>query len=230
MIQVPTPLQQALASRAVLVFLALLLLTDVTFIGIHLGTLGGLLPAHARFRLNFDHGYAEAFQYVKELWIAVMLLVMAVARRSWLWLCWSVFFAYLLADDMLRVHETLGARVAGELTFESVLGVERHDLGELAVNVLAASVLLGGIAILHLRAGPATRAVSGSLFLLVGVLVIFGVGFDQFQAFVPFGNRPRRVIEDGGEMLAMSAIAAFVFAASLGVFSTAGAKAAPADE
>ena len=59
-------------------------------------------------------------------------MCIAQRRRSLLYLSWLPPFAFLLADDGLRIHEQIGNIVSiSHLEFQPPLGLRRQDIGEL---------------------------------------------------------------------------------------------------
>lgn len=50
-------------------------------------------------RLDMDLGYAEMFQYLKFICIAILLAVMFFKSKIWIYVIWSLFFLFLFADD-----------------------------------------------------------------------------------------------------------------------------------
>ena len=79
-------------------------------------------------------------------------------------------------------------------------------------------VLVAVVWAAHARAGSRDRAVSAVLIVLFGALVFFGIVVDAVHhlVFPGPGLRPLfTVLEDGGEMVVLSIIVAFVFAVAL---------------
>lgn len=82
-------------------FLLLLLVADFAFIFLHF--LLEMTPILNRplYSLEKDRGYPEFYQYVKELWIIVLLLSVCVRTRAVGYIAWIMLFGYLLCDDAL---------------------------------------------------------------------------------------------------------------------------------
>jgi hypothetical protein len=190
--------------------LGLLLAADGLFIVLHIAYRG-----EARLSLATDRGPAEIFQYVKEYWATALLLVLAVRHGAAVFVAWAAVFAYFLADDALMVHERIGKRLITWLELSPVLGIRAQDVGEGIVSITAACVLLAAITLAHRRAGVLARSRSRTLVRLAAALVAFGVGVDVIHEMIPRGSvyEVLTVVEDGGEMLVMSIVVAFVFAA-----------------
>ena len=67
----------------------------------------------------------------------------AQRRRSLLYLSWLPLFAFLLADDGLRIHEQIRNIVSSSsLEFQPPLGLRRQGIGELIGSAAFGSPLL----------------------------------------------------------------------------------------
>lgn len=196
--------------------LGLLLITDLSFIFLH------LLFAHTRFisdyafSLEAEMGYSEFFQYVKEYWIALLLIFLAIRNRSFLYLSWSFLFFYLLLDDSLQIHEKLGLYISNQFNFIPLFNLRSEDFGEIIVSGLAC-LIFGSMILLGYRFGNRfSRSVSKNLIKLLLLLALCGVGVDMVHTI--FNNSLMEtlliVVEDGGELIVMSLIAYFVFSVS----------------
>lgn len=151
------------------------------------------------------------FQYLKEFCIALLLARAAMLLRDrWLWL-WSLVFAYVMLDDALGFHERAGTLFAAHGVVGAGLGAKAYDLGQILFFVGAASVCAGVvIALRRFMPAPPLMQPHKALLLLFAGLVFFGVGVDLLHAIVArLGILGLGVVEDGGEMLVMSAIVAY---------------------
>ena len=97
--------------------LYLFLATDLIFIIVHIIYKSNQVPslAYAYYSIEEDKGYAELFQYIKEYWIALLLGFLAVQKRSFVYLGWSLLFFYILLDDSVQIHEKLGIIISSQL-------------------------------------------------------------------------------------------------------------------
>ena len=199
-------------------FLILLLCADFVFIGLHaVNTLTPLLKS-ALYSLGSDSSYSEMFQYLKWLWIIILLAYVSRSRRSFGYLAWLLLFVYFLCDDALSIHEKVGEHIAGYLTLTPPFGLGLQDLGELLVSAVAGMVLFSFVTWAYLQGSQVFRKVSQDLLLLILALVFFGVFVDMVHAAIHSGWRADFVlvvIEDGGEMLVASVILWYVFLLSL---------------
>lgn len=205
--------------RPVAALLLLLLAADVAFAALHVASGYGLTRSSRLFRLGSDRSYAEVYQYVKLFWAALYALGLAFARRpASVYGACALLFAYLLADDAFMVHERLGATFAAGLAFRDAAGVRAQDFGELLATGIAATALLGVLLVSCVRAPRAQRAFAAGVLAWVAVLAAFGVAIDV--AHVALGHSAGRttggvwweLVEDGGEMAAVSGLLVFVIA------------------
>ena len=205
-------------------FLLILLIGDLFFCVLHFVAGWGGLPLS--FRITHDFSAPEAFQYLKFLWCAVLLIVLAIRRRAIAYLAWVPLMVFLLADDALRWHEALGNQ------FEAVIGglfgavqlpqkAELDDLGESLSVVLMAVPLLLVPAWMALRGEQGLKREFRVVFGLLVMLGFFGLIVDTGGKF--FG--PPRIlmnratfydaldfVEDAGEMVVASLLLSYLFA------------------
>lgn len=191
-----------------------LLLADLTFLAIHL--FHGLTPyfANPLFNLEADNGYAERYQYLKYVGIMVLLSCLCVKRKRLSFLPWILLFAYFLADDAWQLHEELGAWIAERIPYQPPFRLRTQDLGELLVSAVAGLILLPSFLATYYFGPPSVRKIFHDLLLFLALLLAFAVGVDMVHA--TFIGSPRielvlGVIEDGGELIAISLFGWYVF-------------------
>jgi hypothetical protein len=192
--------------------LFLLLGGDVAFIGIHVLYKTSVL-ADPLYALDMDRGYAELFQYIKEYWIILLLLVLGALRRSMTYPALAAVFAVLLVDDCFHLHETHGFRLARLLPADLPGGVPPGAIGELLVLAALGLPIVALVAVSYFRADARDRRFMATIVGLGALLVFFGVGVDLAASLV-HGTRAEPVlntVEDGGEMVVMSVIVWTVF-------------------
>jgi hypothetical protein len=190
--------------------LVLLLCVDVAFFVLH-GFNRLSASRNDLFSLAVDGGYAEVFQYLKEFSVAIALLLLFGRTREGVYGAWALLFTYLLFDDALTIHETAGKVVAAHLTDVQGFAFRAQDFGELTVSALAGLVFLGLIGAFYVRSSEGARDVSKDLAVLVGLLVFFGVCLDLAHlALEAMHVRALTIVEDGGEMIAMSIAVSYV--------------------
>jgi hypothetical protein len=189
-------------------FLALLLSADVGFIVLHLIHAYTPYLSSIDYSLETDRGYAEVFQYIKEYWIAGMLAVLFARTRQAVYCTWSLLFGYLLFDDAFQVHERVGRmlRKAGYFSDSPLTGLSAQDFGELTVSAFAGITFLVLIGSTYLLSTPDAKQVSKRLVALLGIIILFGVFVDMLHSAMESlpGSSILAVVEDGGEMLAVS--------------------------
>ena len=202
--------------------LLLLLAADAAFVVLHvLYKLPELSPAldlslGRGFSIEQDGGYAEMFQYLKELSIALLLGQIA-ARRTRLYLVWSLLFLYLLLDDSLMVHERLGGIVSERLDFPPSFGLRVQDFGELIVSALFGVPFLVAIFAAYRLGDRGFRGASRYLLLMLVALASAGVAADMLHQMsdARLVRASLTIVEDGGEHVVMSVIVWFVLSLGL---------------
>jgi hypothetical protein len=193
--------------------LGLLIIADLSFIILHiLHVYTGWLP-DSLYSLSRDRGYAEFFQYTKELWIAVLFLALAIQQRKPVYLIFSFLFLYFLIDDSFEFHEQAGSLMAETLHLEPLFGLRSVDMGELAVSIIFGGLFFTAIGITYAMSTPVERRVSIQVILLIVVMAVFGVLLDMFEIITehPGLSELLKILEEGGEMLVMSVITWFVY-------------------
>ncbi len=192
--------------------LFLLLLADFVFILLHCLYVYTDLLGTSLYSLSRDRGYAEFFQFTKELWIAVLFLILAVRQRRGLYYVFSLLFLYFLVDDSFEFHESFGEFLADIFNLLPALGLRAVDLGELLVSAAFGLLFLLLIVILYLLSDTFSRRVGLNIIALVIILAFFGIAFDMFEIIIaqPEIERIFVILEEGGELLVMSVITWFV--------------------
>ena len=197
------------ASRLLMILVA----ADVVFIILHFLMLTPLVE-NELFAVSRDFGYAEAFQYIKEFWIAGLLSLVALRTRGLGYIVWAMLFVYLLFDDAVMIHERLGASLADAFSFDSAFGLRPVDFGEAAVSLGVGLMFFAGVLYFYVRGSTAFRRTAVRLFLLVLAVAFFGVVVDLMDVAIRLGQSVRfilGVVEDGGEMISMSAAVSYAF-------------------
>ncbi len=192
----------------------MLLLTDVGFILAHFMLFYTDLLGNELFSLRKDQGYAEFFQYLKAFWIGFLLVWQTRRAADPRYLVWAALFGYMLADDYLMLHENIGAAAAIQLGIGDRWGLRGQDFGELGFYMLVGGFFFVLLLIAYSVGSRNFRRASVGLFALIFVFAFFAVVADLLHIMLPFPALERvfDVIEDGGEMAAMSLILWFVYA------------------
>jgi hypothetical protein len=161
-----------------------------------------------------DRGYAEMYQYLKLIWIITLLAYISLQKKSPLYMVWILLFTYLLFDDALHIHEFVGIYTAENLNLTPAFGLRLQDYGEMAVSATVGISLLFFGVLAYRRGSQDFKNISKDLILLMGILVFFGIVVDMAHIAVQLGwwvNFILGVIEDGGEMIAVTLMVWYVF-------------------
>lgn len=204
---------RAFAGQPAVRLLCFLLLIDALFIVLHLLYGQSGLLADPAFRLDWEQGYPEIFQYAKMTGIVIMLAALTRQRRSPVYFHWLLLFLYLLLDDAFMIHETAGGLLANEPALPSLAGAHPQDVGELLVYAFAGFFFLTTLTFTYQRSDRPARELSQYLFLLMLALGFFSVILDlaQHQVSNSLLFQLIGILEDGGEHVVISIIAAFLF-------------------
>jgi hypothetical protein len=114
----------------------------------------------------------------------------------------------------MRFHEDYGRGLAEHFGFQPRFGLRAKDFGELCITAGSGIVLAGALIWGWLSGNQHFRAFSRDLFLLLGLLIVFGLGFDAVHIILNYGRWSSLIfgaLEDGGEMVAVSLILWHVF-------------------
>jgi hypothetical protein len=204
-----------MSSRDLRILLVLWIAADVFFIILHV--IYAFTPHlnHPSFNVEDDRSGGEAIQYAKALWIALGFLWIALLRRSAGYIPRVLLFTYVVLDDAFQLHELLGRDIAIALDYPELLGLRPDDLGELTFHSIALAVILPLLAAAYYSGSREFRKFSVNMVILLVVLGVFGVAFDMLHIIATGGplEQLAGVLEDGGEMIVMSVIAAFALVA-----------------
>ena len=162
-----------------------------------------------------DLGYAEVYQYIKEFWIFALLATMALINRQLVYAAWALLFLYFLFDDSLQIHETVGRKIVQTFNINDFGQIKALTIGELVVSVVSGLILFSGTAISYVLGNFRSKLISKSLLVCVLGIVFFGVLVDTIHTALPGSINFWSRVEDGGEMIVMSLVAAFVFSLHL---------------
>ena len=207
-------------------FLILLLVADIVFILLYIScwlpsssylskAISEIVTHQELLWLTEDWSYAEVFQYLKELWIVLILSFSAWQRKSFLLTAWALLFTYLLMDDSLSIHEVIGSKISSLLQFQDAFELRAVDFGEVLVSASIAIVFLIVISWAYCRSSSTERKYSHFLTFFLIALAVTGVVFDLIHVIVSnnlYFNLIFALLEDGGEQIIMSFALSFVFA------------------
>jgi hypothetical protein len=219
-VSIPGRLAPAALSPTRLV-VGLLVCTDLVMMVLHLAhrsvQVGLRVPVvkSAAFNVSSDHGIAETFGYVQLFWAVLLLAWLGLFGRRRSYLPWALLFGYLLVDDFFGLHEAAGTalvKAAGLAPEQLVLGGLRlQDVGELGFALAVGGVLLSLLVWGYLRGTARTRTTYRRLLGLSLVLAVFGMLVDGVATGVgDSGLQLLHLLEDGGELFAMTAVLGYV--------------------
>ena len=197
--------------------LILLLAGDLVFLLLHILHVFTLLLPVTYFSLSRDRSYAEFFQYTKEFWIAILLLILCLRQRKLIYLAFALLFLYFLIDDSFEVHEKFGLVMADLFGFQAWFGLRPLDWGELLVSAIFGGAILAGIATAYFASDVHHRRFAMVMLAMLAALAFFGILMDMLEilAQVRWLSETIKMIEESGEMLVMSVITWFVYSLRL---------------
>ncbi|NBC00204.1 MAG: hypothetical protein GVY15_05015 [Bacteroidetes bacterium] len=197
--------------------LLLLIAADLCFISLEILHSWGY-AGDPKFSLGAERGYAEVYQYVKFFWIASILSLFTFKKREGLYFIGALLFFYFLLDDSLEIHETVGGSIVDLLDIQPAFGLRGQDYGELGVSALAGILFLVAGWLAYRYSGSLARRIGLYLLASVFALAIFGVGADMAHQLLgsrfPWTETALVVLEDGGELVVVSAICWFVYSSA----------------
>ncbi|WP_299814336.1 hypothetical protein [uncultured Jannaschia sp.] len=197
--------------------LAILLALDLFFIAVTglcgVAVMKGYLSATPDFlNIGRDWSAGECLNYVKWAIMAVVLVVAWRRNGHRIHLSLAFFVLLVLADDSLQFHER------GAELLVSTFPILRNQVGFLYEIVIWATMGVVGLTavIIGLRDAPRSeRDKVRVAAILFAAVVFFGMLVDVAHAFAD----PRSLVsglllllEDGGEMISISVLAAYVVA------------------
>jgi hypothetical protein len=211
--------QRSAVQTAAWTLLVLLLAIDLALVASHLF----FVSPHEAFKhvwsVEADGGYAEKFQHLKWLAAVIFLLVLTLTRREAIYLAWAAIFLYFLVDDATSLHETLGGRLAVDLSLERVqqiylvwfpaLYLRPRDFGELALALAVAAAIAVSLFLCWPRREAARdRIVATRLLAWLALFAFFAVVVDMVHIMAMPVSGPAiyilGLVEDGGEMICAS--------------------------
>ena len=195
--------------------LQLLICADIAFIVLHLVYIEVSALRGVRLSLEAEGGMAETYQYVKEFWIAACMAAAFRRTRVPLYASWALVFAFVLFDDALQIHERAGAWLGRAYALPTMFGLRPDDVGELLFAAMVGASVLALVGVATWRGGEQARRISRDMLCLLTAFAILGVLVDTLHV-VAYVQRSLveqllLVVEDGGEMLVMSALTAYAF-------------------
>ncbi len=200
--------------RSASLLLLLLLSADFTFIALHIINATALLNS-SLFNIGGDGAYAKIYQFVKLLWVIILLAYVLKSTRCSGYVSWILVFTYYLFDDALQIHQSIGSYIANNFDsyVSQYLTLQPRHFGEWVVLAMAGTFLSAIVAWAYFRSPYPFKRISNDMLLLVIALVFFGVFIDLAAAVKlgPVVKFSLGTVEDGGEMVVVSLILWYVF-------------------
>jgi hypothetical protein len=195
--------------------LVLLISGDDAFILLHLHNVETGWMRGVTISLEADGGMPETYQYAKEFWMAVCMAVTFWRTRLHLYASWSAVFGFLLLDDAGQIHERVGGWLARAFELPAMFGLRSKDTGELLVAASVGLTMFAIVAVTSWRRGEQSERISRDVLSLICMLGVVGVFVDMLHVMTYLNGsllaQVLLVVEDGGEMLVMSALTAYAF-------------------
>ncbi|WP_299647121.1 hypothetical protein, partial [uncultured Jannaschia sp.] len=156
-----------------------------------------------------DWSAGEMLNYAKWSLMAVVFVLTWRVTGLRLYMALAFFVLLVLADDALQLHER------GSEILMTAFPALRADSGSGTEIVIWVMIGLLGLSAVGLSLGGAPRSelakvrMAGVLFVPI---IFFGVVVDAVHAMAEDYGQILLLVEDGGEMLAISVLAAYVYA------------------
>ncbi len=212
-----TNVQLQFGEKLLLLFLS----GDVVFIMLHILRYTTGINSNLLFSIEYDRGYGELYQYLKELWLVLFCLLLAKQSKSGAYISWAGLFSFLLADDALKLHENWGLILSTALEIPPKMGLRPNDWGEILVYLGVGIPILVFIGLTYRFSPQAVQKNIRVLAVLLAALVFFGGGVDMLHSIIattfaaPTWDFVFGTLEDSGEMLVMSGMVCFLILVSV---------------
>ncbi|WP_146202097.1 hypothetical protein [Kocuria rosea] len=145
-----------------------------------------LFRSSALWNGGIDGSLMELFGLLQLGAAAVLLLRLGLRDSAHRVLAaWGGVFLLLIADDLLRIHERVGARLALDRLLPWLGATTAQELGGLLFWAVSGLALGGGLVHLHRRSGARARAGSWALLATVVPFVLVAVGYVLVGAVSP---------------------------------------------
>jgi hypothetical protein len=173
--------------------------------------------ASDRWDLSIEGSWPEWYGHVIEAAIVVLLLLVYRRTRQSHHLAWMATFFYVGLDDTVQLHEHAG-RALITLTggHDNQFGIRTQDIGELVSWAIAGTIFCAILYVTYRRASDEARTDGRRLGLTLVLLVFCGMVLDTADRVLdPSWHQAVRVaviLEDGGELVALSLTLALVVA------------------
>jgi len=182
-----------------------LLAIDWAFIGVQIAVEATDYGFNGAYRLSLEteQGVAQAYGWVKAALAAILLFQAWRRYRSPAAGFWAGALTYLALDDALEIHERVGGYLTDKLGLTEIGPLRGQDLGEALVYLAVMVVALVLFIVAERRdSSPAPTMLTLLMVPIVFSFLVFAVALDLGGFFVPIA------VEDGGELIALTALLA----------------------
>jgi hypothetical protein len=200
------------------VLLLVLLFSDVALIVLHAfnGSAMGINGHAPRelFRIDAQYGLGSLLMFVKWAIIIVLLSEIKYLRRDRAFDFWKYLFFYVLLDDIFELTTHGGRWMATLFSFDEFMGLTPADYGKFAFAIGGGLIVSGFLGYLLRRSSRAFVSASFVIFVLLSGFAFFAVFFDIVHTFFDKDPRlefPLGMLEEGGEMIVVSFLVAYIF-------------------
>jgi hypothetical protein len=165
--------------------------------------------ASDRWDLSLEGSWPEWYGHIVELAIVGLLFAIYRRTRQSHHLAWMAVFLYVGLDDTVQLHEHAG-KILIWLSggHDNRFGIRLQDIGELISWAIAGTVFCYVLWRTYRRASAEARADGLQLAAALGLLVFCGMFLDTADRVInPEWHQLVRVaiiVEDGGELVALS--------------------------
>jgi len=198
-------------------FLLTILVIDIMFI--LLTVIDGFFPGMNldNFAVQSDNTFAEKFQYLKFIGIAIISFLLAIKSRTPNFLFFMVIPTYLYWDDSSQLHERFGTKIAtfiheGSPSDTLITNFAYKHIGEIFYMSFISFILLIVFLICYKISEASERYFLKKILKIFIIFGFFSIYVDAINPlFEGFIYKVLAVIEDGGEMISISFLTAFCF-------------------
>ena len=184
---------------------------------------------HAKvFLVSTERGYAEIFQYTKMMLAALIMLYLYIRTKASLRLMLGLLFVYFFIDDSVGIHERTDTWLSPLIQMPHISWLLPADVWQVATGITLGMIALLAIGYCYKRcqiAGLKRRARLAVICILA--LGIFAVFVDALHATfrdVGWLDPILALIEDGGEMIAVTGALTVFFDDLIGQWYPSGAN------
>ncbi len=196
------------------VLLLVLLFVDVALIVLHAFNGSGGQARRELFQIDAQYGLGSIVMFAKLAFAIWLLSEIRYIRRDRAFDFWKFLFLYVLLDDIFEISTHAGRWVGTLFSFEEFMGLAPADYGKFAFAIGGGLIVSAFLGYLLRRSSRNFVSASFAIFVLLSAFAFFAVFFDIVHAF--FNEDPRLgfafgMLEEGGEMIVISFLVAYLF-------------------